>query len=328
MRKFTITNADNTRMNVDLVRYFKFKNDCYLIYTLNEIDEKGYLKLYLVKIMEELGFPVTHSIKDDKEWSGMKAIIKKVIKEIKNNKRKLLEDLNYDNIQGIKIVEPRFFKLDQKLADILSSNYNVSINSDSNEPAFVTESSNLNLDVPNNINIVNTDNNSIIESVQMVNNASPVTLEVEETPSNLESIDETLLKQGAFDPINPLSSADLDNEKVSNNATLKGIDVADNPINENSETLENNIEVKNEQVVKSIPKDASDERSVINQIENNNIDNNDNISEKEIKQEDDKSIDYKALYISEREEKESINNAMNNLIEQLIKYKEKYGELE
>lgn len=40
MKRITITNADNTRLEVDLVRYFKFKNDCFLVYTLGELDEK------------------------------------------------------------------------------------------------------------------------------------------------------------------------------------------------------------------------------------------------------------------------------------------------
>ena len=83
MKNLTITNEDNTKMSVDIVRYFKYKNDCYLIYTMNEVDEKGYLKLYLVKVMEELGFPVVYNIRDDKEWASMQGIVKKVLKEKK-----------------------------------------------------------------------------------------------------------------------------------------------------------------------------------------------------------------------------------------------------
>ena len=46
MKKLTITNEDNLKLNVDLVRYFKYKNDCFLIYTIGEFDEKNYQKLY------------------------------------------------------------------------------------------------------------------------------------------------------------------------------------------------------------------------------------------------------------------------------------------
>lgn len=310
MEKFTITNADNTRMNVELVRYFKFKNDCYLIYTLNEIDEKGYLKLYLVKIMEELGFPVMYNIKDDKEWSGMQAIVKKVLKEIKNNKRKFLEDLDYNSIQGIKIVDPRYFKLDQKLAEVLSSNYNVSVNNDSGKFDSDMESNNLESNVPS--DEMNMIDNSVIEPVTVVENIAPV---IEESSNNLESIDETLLKQGAFAPIEPFSSVDLNNEKE-----------IDYDIVEKGNTIESSI-VENKQVTDSMLENISNKNITENQI--NKDDSVDNVKlEKEDKNENVELIDYKALYMAEREEKEAINATMNTLVEQLIKYKEKYGELE
>ena len=123
MKKFTITNGDNSKLPVDLVRYFKFKNDCFLIYTIGEVDEKNYSKLYLVRIMEELGFPVVQTIKNEADWKNMQNVVKEVLKELKKNKKKTFEDLNYMEIDGIKVSDPRFFKLDSKLVEILASNY-------------------------------------------------------------------------------------------------------------------------------------------------------------------------------------------------------------
>lgn len=123
MKKLVITNADNSKMTVDLVRYFKFKSDCFLIYTMGEIDEKNYLKLYLMRIMEELGFPVVQTIKNDADWANMQIIVKKVLKELKKGKKKSFEDLDYKEIDGIKVVNPRFFKLDNNLVTLLSSDY-------------------------------------------------------------------------------------------------------------------------------------------------------------------------------------------------------------
>lgn len=123
MIKILLTNNDNSDIEVDLIRYFKYKNDYFLIYTLGETDEKNYLKLYLVKIMEELGETISINIKDDNEWKSMQGLMKRVLKEIKSNKTKLLEDLPYEEIVGIKVVNPRFFKLDHELANTLSSNY-------------------------------------------------------------------------------------------------------------------------------------------------------------------------------------------------------------
>ena len=149
MKKFIITNSDNTKMTVDLVRYFSFKNDNFLIYSIGEIDEKGYLKLYLVRIMEELGFPVVQTIRNEADWSNMQGIVKKVLKELKRNNKKQMVDLNYKDIEGIKISQPRFFKLDPKLVEILASNYmedesNVQINGDN---TISNENQELNKDI-------------------------------------------------------------------------------------------------------------------------------------------------------------------------------------
>lgn len=143
MKKFVIRNEENERVTVDLVRYFRFKNDEFLIYSKSEVDEKDYMKLYLVRVMEELGQPVVQTIKNETDWANMQNIVKKVLKEIKTGKIKLLEDLDYNKIEGIKIVNPRHFKLDIKLVDILSSGYFDEVNSEENnipqmEPIEIT----------------------------------------------------------------------------------------------------------------------------------------------------------------------------------------------
>ena len=123
MRKISLVDGNNTVFEVDLVRYFEYDSETYLIYTLNETDEKGYLKLYLVEILEELGEPVSYTINDNDDWELMQEMIKKVIKEIKAQTRDLLKDRNPLELENIKIVDPRYFKLNKKLADILSLNY-------------------------------------------------------------------------------------------------------------------------------------------------------------------------------------------------------------
>lgn len=254
MNKLTITNADDTKMSVDLVRYFKYKNDCYLIYTLNEVDQKGYLKLYLVKIMEELGYPVVYNIRDDKEWAGMQNIVKKVLKEIKSKKRKQLFDLDYNNIEGIKVENSRFFKLDQKLVEVLNSDYNVTSNVDE-------------------------------ESAQINQEA------IQNDSDTLESIDETLSKQGAFDPIdNSTSLMEEKSDDSNNNEQIKSSTMEEETlISPSAENLNENIKSEN------------------------NIQN---------------EVNYKELYLAEKKEREAISETMNQLLQQLVAYKTKYGELE
>ena len=74
MKKFVIRNEENERVTVDLVRYFRFKNDEFLIYSKSEVDEKDYMKLYLVRVMEELGQPVVQTIKNETDWANMQNI--------------------------------------------------------------------------------------------------------------------------------------------------------------------------------------------------------------------------------------------------------------
>ena len=221
MKKLIITNGDNSKMTVDLIRYFSFNNDSFLIYTLNETDEKGYLKLYLVRIMEELGFPVVQTIKNEADWSKMQGIVKKVLKELKKNNKKLTIDLNYSEIEGIKIVEPRFFKLDPKLVEILSANYLEdgsvvpSIDSKVNESLIETSGANESVNMNENINTIPQESTEEQIPVDTIANlAEPITQNEE-----LESIDKTLENLGEFTPVDITETSDSANIETIDNLT-------------------------------------------------------------------------------------------------------------
>ena len=120
MNKISIKDVNNQIIDATLVRYFKYKNTNYLIYTFNDIDEKGFVKLYLVKIMKQFNEWIAKTIKDEEEWKRMQLIVKNILKEIKNDNIESFIDLNISDIQNIKIKEARFFKLDKKLMQMLS----------------------------------------------------------------------------------------------------------------------------------------------------------------------------------------------------------------
>ena len=92
MKKINLFDGNDRKVQVSLVRFFKFNNDMYFIYTLNEKDEKNYIKLYMVKVMEEFGLYLSYHISDDSEWQYTQTILKTILKEIqksiinKNNK--------------------------------------------------------------------------------------------------------------------------------------------------------------------------------------------------------------------------------------------------
>ena len=299
MKNFTITNEDNTKMSVDIVRYFKYKNDCYLIYTMNEVDEKGYLKLYLVKVMEELGFPIVYNIRDDKEWASMQGIVKKVLKEIKSNKKKLLVDLDYSGIQGIKVANPRSFKLDQKLAKILSNHYDFS---NINDQIVSENSAN-----EGNLNEIPVESESVPQTTEIPiePESSP---QVTEIPSenNLESIDETLLKQGAFDPILADGVIEPDNNESDNSTSTEPATI------ENHDLVTNSVEINENTNL--------DETKQIEESASNPVGE----SEHEVEL---SNSDYKELYLAEKKEREAVELVLDDLLEQLQQYKDKFGNI-
>ena len=75
--------TDNAEMMADVVRYFKYNNNYYLIFTYGEKDEKNYQKLYIVQILEELNEKIARNINDDDEWHEMQSMVKDSIKQIR-----------------------------------------------------------------------------------------------------------------------------------------------------------------------------------------------------------------------------------------------------
>lgn len=119
MEKINLFDINNNRVQVYLVRFFKYNNDKYLIYTLNEQDLKGYIKLYLVKITQDFGRTLSYHISDEEEWKMTQELLKNILGEIKYNKPRTFEDLNSNIINGMKIEKARVFKFEKNLVDLL-----------------------------------------------------------------------------------------------------------------------------------------------------------------------------------------------------------------
>ncbi len=120
MKKISLRNHKNKKIDSELVRYFKCQNDDYLIYTFGEKDEKDFIKLYVVKVMEELGRPVAKTLSTDQEWEKMQMIVKQMLKELKRGQIQSFVDLEDGFIHELKVLEARSFKLSESLVEILS----------------------------------------------------------------------------------------------------------------------------------------------------------------------------------------------------------------
>ena len=143
MKKINLFDSNDRKVQVSLVRFFKFNNDMYFIYTLNEKDEKNYIKLYMVKVMEEFGRYLSYHISDDSEWRYTQTILKTILKEIKYNQERTFTDLNFETLNGMKIQKARIFKFEKDLVDLLT-NEDKKIENNSQEKVLVSKPQPLN----------------------------------------------------------------------------------------------------------------------------------------------------------------------------------------
>ena len=120
MKKINVSYESGYKFPVYLVRYFRFKNNAYLIYTLQEKDHRNYMKLYVVKIMRELGELVTQTVRRPDEWNRMKIIVKNILIELKKKQLTSIEDLEPSELENVVIYDSKDFMMASDLVNILA----------------------------------------------------------------------------------------------------------------------------------------------------------------------------------------------------------------
>lgn len=121
-----IKNIDNEYVDLEVIRYFINNDVEYLIYSLNEIDEAGYTKLYASKIIGSKACIIT----DIEEWNIIKGIIKEVVRCNRDGSELSIIDLNEDNLDDIVLQDTRVFKLQGNLVNLLVENKKVNEKTD------------------------------------------------------------------------------------------------------------------------------------------------------------------------------------------------------
>lgn len=131
MKNTTLKNINNENITVDIVRYFINNDVEYLIYSLNEIDSAGYIKLYASKIVNNNATIIS----SDEEWNLIREIIKQIVKNNRDGSPLDIIDINEYNLKNITLVDARLFKLQGNLVTLLSENKNIKplINEELNE---------------------------------------------------------------------------------------------------------------------------------------------------------------------------------------------------
>lgn len=116
-----IKNINDDYLDIEVIRYFTNNDNEYLIYSLNEADEAGYIKLYASKISQDKACIIT----DNDEWDLIKQIIKEVVRNNRDGQELSVIDLDEDRLLDITLQDTRVFKLQGNLVTLLSENKKV-----------------------------------------------------------------------------------------------------------------------------------------------------------------------------------------------------------
>ena len=121
MEKVTISNLQGESGLANVVRYFANNGAEYLIYSLNEVDEAGYTRLYVTKINGVDGNYNADTLSDS-EWAEIKNLVKLIVKANKENLPVPVQDINPDKIKNIVLKDKKIFKLNTPLVNDLAAN--------------------------------------------------------------------------------------------------------------------------------------------------------------------------------------------------------------
>ncbi len=121
MEKVNLLNLNNEILSVSVVRYFMLDNNSYLIYSLNEVDNQNYVKLYAAHIVEQNGTLIGLNVSDENSWTAIKEFIKQVVRDNQSGTANV-DDLDYNNLENVKINDQRVFKLSSQLVNLLAAN--------------------------------------------------------------------------------------------------------------------------------------------------------------------------------------------------------------
>ena len=121
MDKITISNLQGENGLVNVVRYFQNNGQKFLIYSLNEVDEAGYTRLYVAKITGMNGNYSAETLNDN-EWNEVKNLVKVIVKANKESMPVPVQDLNTKEISNIILKDKKVFKLNAPLVNDLSAN--------------------------------------------------------------------------------------------------------------------------------------------------------------------------------------------------------------
>lgn len=119
MNNVLLKNELGESVIASVLRYFKYEDNDYIIYSLNEVDELNYIKLYGVNIsVNETGEMIATAI-DDSVWGSIVNLIKDMVKSKTESCEVDVQDLNVDSVVSVRLVSKRVFKIKEEMAKLL-----------------------------------------------------------------------------------------------------------------------------------------------------------------------------------------------------------------
>ena len=132
--KIYILDESGMRLDARILSKFKLENDNkYIVYTLDEINAEGMIKIYVSGLVEDNGSYSYKEISTDEEWNNIKGILKTLAR---SEEEPFPESIKLDNKlvgEEISIRKPKKLLVSKKFADAIGSKY-----SESSDIASVT----------------------------------------------------------------------------------------------------------------------------------------------------------------------------------------------
>ena len=119
-----IINEDGVRQEGTILAKFRLANDNdYIVYSLNELNEEGMIKIYVSGLISEGGNYSSREINTDEEWNNLKSILKTLAK---SEEEPFPDAIKLDaKLVGeeIAVRRPKKLLVSKKFADVIGSKY-------------------------------------------------------------------------------------------------------------------------------------------------------------------------------------------------------------
>ena len=189
MNDILLKNELGESATAKVLKLFKYNDEIYMLYTLNEIDPSNYIKLYGVKLtMNPSTNQISASMIDDSVWGSIVSLIKEMVKPVQERTNNNFIDLDSRNLTSVDLISKRIFKINKDMADliVINSTLQQQITNNSNQPVQTVQSE----------QIINTSNMVAPSMETQTNlNATSAQASTEQIPSSQNNLNQNQVSQ-------------------------------------------------------------------------------------------------------------------------------------